>query len=220
MRSGRWTWRRGLGAAGLTLAGVIGLGAVLHLPVARPWLARLGAACPVRNVSADEVDALRRPALRALQGTTLAPRRPALGLALAAMGVEQAREWARRQGHSCVEKVRGLRYLQCQAPAQDLDLALAFDGRGVLVAVDAMRKGLSAESAARLGAGITQRLQTELGSPTEAAGEWSPAFLGAGPLRTTIVRYRFKDYAALVTATQVPGSGVIVREQYLSLTAG
>ena len=37
-------------------------------------------------------------------------------------------------------------------------------------------------------------------------------------MRTTQVRYRFLDYAAVVTATFVPETGVMVREQYLSLT--
>jgi hypothetical protein len=209
----------------------MGLGALLHLPAARPLLARLGAACPVRSVSAESVEAWRRPALRALQGEGPAPSRPALGLALEATGMDQAREWARSHGVACVETARGLRYLQCQGVSEQAlgqtgpggavnDLSLAFDGRGLLVGVDVLRSGLSAEAASRLGASITTRLRSELGTPTEAAGEWTPAFFGAGAMPTSIVRYRFRDYVALVTATRVPGSGVIVRELYLSVTAG
>ena len=53
------------------------------------------------------------------------------------------------RGVACAEKVRGLRYLRCRrVPAAALlladggsfdDLTLAFDGKGVLVAVDALR---------------------------------------------------------------------------------
>jgi hypothetical protein len=231
MRRGRWTWRRFLGTGALLLAALTGLGALLHLPAARPLLAWLGAPCPVRNVSADTVQALRRPALRALQGESAAPHRPALGLALEATRMDEAREWARRHGVACVGTVRGLHYLQCQRVSGRAlgltadsggvdDLSLAFDERGLLIGVDALRSGLSAESAARLGAGIITRLQSDLGAPTEAVGEWTPAFFGAGGMPTSIVRYRFRDYVALVTATRVAGSGVIVRELYLSVTEG
>jgi hypothetical protein len=38
-------------------------------------------------------------------------------------------------------------------------------------------------------------------------------------MRTAIVRFRFRDYVAVVTATHVPGAGVILRQQYLILGA-
>jgi hypothetical protein len=219
--------RRLLAATGLALGGLVVLVGLLHLPVARPLLARLGALCPVRTVSAAEVDAARGPALVALRGEAAAPSRPALGLRLDGTTDAQAREWARRNAVACVAPPRAAHTLRCtDVPPEALglpasrgrvpDVALGFDATGVLVAVDALQNGLSPRAAADAGAALVARLSAELGVPGERAGDWTAAHLD-GPLRTSIVRFRFRDYVATVTATHLPGSGVILREQYLSV---
>jgi hypothetical protein len=225
--AGRWPARRLLAVVGLTLGGIVVLGGVLHLPVARPLLARLGAPCPVRAVSAAEVDAARGPALAALRGEADARGRPALGLRLDATTVAEVRDWASRNGISCVAPPRAPHLLACtDVPAGALglptsqgrvpDVALAFDAKGVLVAVDALRRGLSPRAAAEAGTALVGRLSAELGAPSERAGDWTAEHLD-GPMRTSVVRFRFRDYVAVVTATHVPGSGVVLREQYLSV---
>ena len=223
--------RRALRWTALLAGGLVGAGAALHLPVARPLLGRLGMACPVRSVSAEQVDAARRPALRALQGGASAPRRPALGLALGGTREADARAWAARHGIACAENARAPRALMCQdvpptavgrtagSGAID-DLVLAFDAEGSLVAVDALRRGLTAASAASAGSAVEERLRRELGRPAEAAGQWSAAYFDGGAMRTSLLRYRFRDYLAFVTATHVPGRGVLLREQYLSGSGG
>jgi len=225
--AGRWPARRLLAASGLTLGGLVVLGGLLHLPVARPLLARLGAPCPVRTVSAAEVDAARGPALAALRGEAAAPSRPALGLRLDATTAADVRGWARQHGVSCIAPPRAAHTLACSdVPAVALglpasygrvpDVALAFDAKGVLVAVDALRRGLSPRDAADAGAALVSRLSADLGPPSDRAGDWTAEHLD-GPLRTSVVRFRFRDYVATVTATHLPGSGVILRQQYLSV---
>ena len=212
----------------LSVVGGMALVGVLHLPAARPILRLARSLCPVRDVSAAEVESARSPALRALRGRAPAPRRPALGFVLGVTRQEEAEKWASGRGVSCRLSTRGLGYLGCTNVPPDAlglspdegavaDLVLAFDGRGRLIGVDALRRGLPADRAAGAGAAIERRLRPDIGVPSEAAGEWSSAYLGAGPMRTRQVRYRFLDYAAVVTATFVPEAGVILREQYLSL---
>jgi hypothetical protein len=227
--AGRRHLRRLLAVCGLTLGGLVVLGGVLHLPVARPLLARLGAFCPVCAVSAAERDAARGPALAALRGEADAKSRPALGLRLDATTTAEVRAWASDNGISCVAPPRAAHALACSdVPAEALglpashgrvpDVVLAFDARDVLVAVDALRRGLTPHDAAAAGAALVARLSAELGAPGERSGDWTPEHLD-GPMRTSIVRFRFRDYLAVVTATHVPGSGVILREQYLSVPA-
>jgi hypothetical protein len=227
--AGRWHARRLLAIAGLTLGGLVVLGGLLHLPVARPLLARLGSLCPVRTVSAAEVAAVRGPALAALRGEAVAKSRPALGLRLDATTADDVRGWAEHHGVSCLAPKKAPHALACtDVPPEALglpaahglvpDVALAFDAEGVLVAVDALRRGLSPRDAAQAGTALVGRLSAELGAPSERSGDWTAEHLG-GPLHTSIVRFRFRDYVATVTATHMPGSGVILREQYLSVGA-
>lgn len=225
--AGRWHARRLLAVAGLALGGFVVLGGLLHLPAARPLLARLGAFCPVRTASAAEVDAVRGPALAALRGEAKAKSRPALGLRLDSTTAADVAEWARVNGVSCVAPPKRPHALACaDVPATALglpaslgrvpDVALAFDAKGVLVAVDALRRGLTPRDAADAGTVLVARLVSEAGAPAERAGDWTADHLD-GPMRTAVVRFRFSDYVAVVTATHVPGAGVLLREQYLSV---
>jgi hypothetical protein len=219
--------RRWLVGASLLLGVSVGALTLLHLPAARPWLSWLGARCPARRVSAQEVDVLRHSAIETLRGSAPAPSRPALGLRLEETRQEEVLRWAAERGLRCAAFVQGMSFVSCRdVPAAVLglgpeegtvtDLSVAFDARGRLVGVDALRSGLSGSEAAARSTPVLRRLREALGAPTEAQGEWSAGYLGGSALATSFVRYRFRDYLAFVTATHLPTSGVMLREQYLS----
>ena len=194
--------------------GVIATGAVgaLHLPAARPLLARFGVACPSRALTPEQVQAAREPALSRLRGGSEAPRRPALGLSLDGTTESQASAWALQRGLRCETSARGLRFLRCRDVPElavsgrgagvVADLTLTFGPEGRLIGVDALRTRLAAADAGGLHDHLAAALEHALGRPTESA----PGF----------VRYRFADYLASVTTLTLP-SGPAVREQYLSI---
>jgi hypothetical protein len=203
-RSVRWT-----AGAGVAITAAIG---ALHLPAARPLLARLGVACPAGTVTAEQVQAARRPALDALRGTKAAPRRPALGLALDVTTEADAAIWAQGRGFACEATSRGLKFLRCRdVPERALrsgrasgtvsDLTMTFGADGRLIGVDALRTRLAASVAGSLHSAIAADLARDLGVPPDSAQGF--------------VRYRFADYLASVTTLTLP-SGPAVREQYLS----
>jgi hypothetical protein len=57
---------------------------------------------------------------------------------------------------------------------------------------------------ARMDAGVAS-MREQLGALTREAGARSASYLAAGPMHTAIVSYRFKDYIADVSATNIPG---------------
>jgi hypothetical protein len=97
------------------------------------------------------------------------------------------------------------------------DLALTFGPQGHLVSVDAFTRGLPPAGAAAAFTSSDARLGTLLGPPTDRAGDGDLAALAHAPLATSRHRYRFSDYVAIVSVTNLP-SGLAVREQYLSAT--
>lgn len=212
----------------LCLALVCGLVALLHFPMARPLLVRLGVPCPVDSVLPADVAAMRTPALRKLQGSVRAP-------ATAMLEMHDSREadvraWTASRGLLCRDLVRGLHYLTCtDVPAETAggeahwppiqDLTFSFDESGALVGVDALRRGLSADEAASVASWISSRLSTTLGDPAGSAGQFGAEYLAADAFRTAFISYRFADYLVSLTAVNIPGSGVVVRERHLGARA-
>jgi hypothetical protein len=189
---------------------------LLHLPWARPLLARLGG-CPASRASPARVEAAQRRAWQALRGASAAPSRPALGFALAETTLAEVEAWGRARGLDC-ERLRDGALLRCAAvPAAALgvgptgtydDVSFGFrlrDGR--LVNVTALRGGLAAPAAAEAMREAAGRLAGELGPPQRLSAPGSePAFL----------QYRYVDYLADVTAMSVPRRGHAVREHYMA----
>ncbi|CAJ0774223.1 hypothetical protein [Ralstonia holmesii] len=64
--------------------------------------------------------------------------------------------------------------------------------------------------------GARYALRNALGMPTSTMGDPSPEVLSGSPLQTARLQYRFSDYVAIVTASNLPYAGLAVREQYLS----
>ena len=79
----------------------------------------------------------------------------------------------------------------------------------------AARAGAPVDGAAGAVEAITLRLARDLGQPTSTAGRVEAPYLAAAPLRTATMEYRYSDYMADVTATNLR-SGVAVREHYMS----
>jgi hypothetical protein len=214
----------------LALAVVGGGIGVFHLPMARPLLARAGIACPLDSVSAAKVETMHRAAAEASRGRQPAPSLDALGLTIRRNLAEDVQAWVRARGLSCTAVVRGLRYLSCaNVPASAVgetalgepiqDLTFTFDGQGVLVGIDALRSGLTGRSAALLASRLAHRLRESLGAPTENAASFSASDL-EGAFQTSYMRYRFRNYLVTLTAVQLPGRGVTVREAYVGVGNG
>jgi hypothetical protein len=204
--------------AGLTL--LIGL---LHTKAGRPLLARMGLACPVK-ASPEAVEAARLSSARLQRGAETAASRPALGFALDTMTLNDVKAWAARKNASCDELRIGL--MRCtDVPA----LAVGSTGPAInqldfgfapaterLVNISAWRNGMSGDAAAAQLAVVVDQMKAQLGAPTREAGSRSAGYLASGPMHTASVEYRFKDYIADVSATNIPGHGLLMREHYMS----
>jgi hypothetical protein len=216
MRAWKWSRRIGVGVAG-TIATI----GALHLPFARPLLARL-AGCPFSRVTPEQVEQAQRSALRKLRGPHAAPARPALGFDLDATTLLDVKAWARRNGIACEESRQGT-LLKCDTvPAARLisdgtgsidEVAFGFHlADHVLVNVTTLRTGIDGEAAAARLAEVATRLRRTLGDPA-AARLPVPGWDGSGP---AYVSYRFSDYLAEASAMRLPDRGVMVREHYVS----
>lgn len=222
--------RRGLrryampSVAALTVA--IGLVGAMHLKAARPVLAMLGVPCPVDNTTAEQVSALRASGLAHLRADQFAPARPVPGgFVLDGTTAEEAARWAHENGIACDDVKHGYSYLRCRGvDANKLGLAgppiselwLSFGPSGHIVGIDVYRRGMSASDTTAAWDGARDALRNALGMPTLTMGDASPEVLSRSPLQTARFQYRFSDYVAIVTASNLPYAGLAVREQYMS----
>ena len=208
-----------------TLAALTLLVGLLHTSLGRPLLARLGVGCPVQ-ASPEDVERARRDSARATRGSEPSPAQPALGFVLDEMTMADAQAWAEREQVSCEEQ-RGSTILMCShvraaalggSGGETTDeLVLAFSPKTKrLVNIATTEYGLDGTAAASRMARIVSNLEEKLGKPTREAGERSASYLAEAPMRTALVRYRFSDYQADVTATNLPGKGLMLREHYMS----
>jgi len=213
----KWTVR--LGGTALGATALIGL---LHMPVARTLLARIGG-CPFAGATPQEVERAQDRAFQVLRGSSPARHRPAMGFALETTTRKEIERWTRAHGLSC-ESSQGDTLVTCErVPAGALipgatgrfdQLAFGFrlaDHR--LVNVSSLTIGLEPGAAAGLLTSAASRLEAALGAP--ANKRLPPADWDAqGP---AYVAYRYSDYLAEVSAMNLPGRGVALREQYLSM---
>lgn len=208
------------------LAVAIGLVGAMHLKAARPVLAMLGVPCPVDQTTAEQVSALRASGLAHVRADRSAPVRPVPGgFVLDGTTAEQAARWAHENGVACDDVKHGYSYLRCRGvDANKLGLAgppvselwLSFGPGGRLIGIDVYRRGMTASDTTAAWNGATEALRKALGMPTSAVGDASPEALSGSPLQTARLQYRFADYLATVTASNLPYAGLAVREQYMS----
>ncbi len=64
---------------------------------------------------------------------------------------------------------------------------------------------------------VVAAMTQQLGAPTREAGSRSAGYLASVAMHTAIVEYRFKDYIADISATNIPGRGLMMREHYKAL---
>jgi len=205
------------------LAALTLLGGFLHTKAGRPLLASLGVGCPIK-ASPAAIEAARNGSARSQRGSEAATSRPALGFALDRMTLADVKAWADSQHVSCEDVRVGL--LRCtDVPVValggsgplinrlDFGFTLA-DGR--LVNISAWRNGLTGATAAAQMDAVVASMKESVGAPSREEGKRSAEYLAAGPLHTALVQYRFKDYIADVSATNIPGRGLSLREHYMS----
>jgi hypothetical protein len=218
-----WPRRLAWAAGGLlALTGAVGW---MHTPQGMAALRAAGVPCRASRASAADVMAVREIGLAQIRSGQAAPARAALGFALETTTRPQALAWAAGHGLACDRIDKGLRFLRCRGvdarslgitgpPVSELWLAFRADGR--LVSVDVYRRGLDDAGASEAWADAARRLRGELGAPSRAAGDASPRVLRASALQTARLEYRYRDFAATLTAANLPHAGLAVREQYLS----
>lgn len=215
--------------SGLLLTAVVG---VLHLHFAAPLLRRISPAslCPITRGSPEQIDrahAVGAAAIRAM-ATTTAPSRPALGFTLDKTTRADVDAWASRHGVSC-ESIGGNANLRRCADVPSVavgeassygpieEVSFELRGAGELVSVETMRRHLSPSAAAKLAAVLERSAASTLGAPSTTAGEAAESHLARGFLSSYVAEHTFTDYRATVTATNLGDTGVMVREQYLSV---
>ncbi|MGH7271535.1 MAG: hypothetical protein ACREJ3_13985, partial [Polyangiaceae bacterium] len=184
--------------------------------------------CPMAgaHMTAKEMEHARHMGLADHRGTVAAPSRPALGFALDATTLADVHAWADRAGVDCKDKHPGL--VVCAGvnpgtmgldPAEGTidELALGFNTRGLLVNETTFRSHLSPQVAASAARDIVSSLVAKLGPAKESAGAFDAARLSS-PSATSIstVSYLYRDYVAEVSAMNLPNSGPLIREHYMS----
>jgi hypothetical protein len=194
-----------------------------HTPAGRPLLARLGgtsSGCPVgAQATPAQLEAQRAAAMAPLRGLDPTPSHGALGLAIDTSAPADVRAWAQEHGLTC-EKGLIQSAIRCEgsvAAGAIRDVYARFDEAERLVTLDAFRAGDTGALASARFDERKSRLDAELGPPAETTGEATAAYLEAEPLRRAAIAYRFRDYAADVSAVNHASGGVVVREQYRSI---
>lgn len=203
------------------LAAAIGL----HTSAGRKLLG--AGACPWggQAPSAERLEEFRTKSAAPLKANARAQARPAFGFELDKSTKGDLTAWAIRASATCKEEIGGAA-MRCEGAGGGIvaeaggipirDAFFRFDPRGVLVGVDLMRDGTDGEKAASLLTAVTARIAREAGPPTTVQGTASSAHL-SGYLDRAATEFRFADYAADVSATNLGEQGVVVREQYRSL---
>lgn len=226
----RWL-RIGVGGLGsvLLLTGLIG---ALHFPFAAPLLRALlpGAICPVMRGTPAQID--RAHAIGAAEirsaAATPAPTRLALGFQLGVTRRSDLDAWASRYEVSCHpiagnDNLRRCTDVPPAAVGEPADLGkleeVTFELRssGELVNVQTLRRRLSPVQAAHTVEQLEHAAAAGLGAPSTEGGKPTVAHLSRGLLSTYVAVHVFTDYRATISATNLAPTGMMVREEYLSL---
>jgi hypothetical protein len=203
-----------VGSAGAAL--VIGLVGVGHTRLGRPLLARVSG-CPVagREATPEQIETLRRKTTPALKGTMRAAARPANGFTLDRSTRSEVIAWGEEMHATCNEELSGA-IVRCEHAADIEDALFRFDPKGVLVGVDLMHASTDGTTAVKEIDELTGKIEKAAGPPASVRGTHTSEWINA-PLREIRAEFRFTDYAADLTATNLGDRRIVVREQYRSI---
>ena len=216
--------RRLLIWSGGAIAAFLAVSLVVHLPFvqhAMGWTNRDGTgACPF-----GQGDARVASAPAPVRTGSDALSRPALGFTLAVTTRAELLAWATEHRIACTEK-RGGTQLDCADIPSTLladhggNLAgtstwFELDDRGVLYAIKTVRRTEDVTRVAEAFAATNAALTVRAGSPAQRAGSADPATLTSGAFQQASSEYRFRDYRAVIRATNM-GDGYVLTESYTS----
>lgn len=196
-----------------------------HTPWGRPILGWFSGVpgCPLGFDDADPVqtEVFRTNILRKnTAGAAPSRATPALAFDLGRSTRADVETWAKSLGLACESKRQGS-VLNCpNASAADTasppidELHLQFDPQGTLVAVNVFRKETKGPSAVAFMTERVSGLQQQVGPPTKADGKLDASWLDGGAFHVARQEFRYKDYLAVVSATNMGARGVRLREEY------
>jgi hypothetical protein len=205
----------------------VGIMGFMHTPWGYRVLEFFGVGCPYADISPEAIEQARLDSAHRNRKEQRTPARPALGFELDATTPNQIDEWAKKHNITC-ETARKGTFKKCLfVPAEALEgpqeteikeVAFQFtpDAK-FLVNMTVLHTGLSSPQAADKLKKISTVLKDSLGEPHRITGTASAEYLAGGYLRTATYAYKFHDYMAQVTATNVGKSGVLVRQHYMSI---
>lgn len=208
----------------------VAVAGIAHTPIGRPLLGLLARAggCPVPmgdlvKATPEERDAHREKQLAAVRGESPARARFAEGFVLDETTRGEARAKLEASGATCQPGLSGS--LTCVAvPGAALlangdtsadDVTFAFNAADKLVGVDVTRFTQDADEAAKAYESLTRRLTESAGPSATTTGQGTAAYLAGGALRQARTDFRFSDYVAHVSATNM-GPRFALRESYRS----
>jgi hypothetical protein len=209
---------------------------LLHMPVGlRLWSKVTGAPCPFGHggdkLSMAQLDAAwQRSAIR-VRGKVAAKAQPALGFTLLQTTREAALSWAQDHGVKCTGKRETLG-LECevkdfsQLPASRFlaapgTLFLRFDAQDRLRSVSASQQAPAAAAAVAILQRLVNDVHTQAGPATVQQGTVDTAYLQNNALAQVLREFRFSDYNAQLSATNMGALGYFAMSQsYSSLADG
>ena len=211
----------------LLAVGIIGFA---HTKTGRPLLAYIPGMgkCPLgfgANLSPARRDAARKTALAPFKGKERAAARPALGFALDETSRHDIEQWASTHAVTCKSPDPSNTQLLCSdvprgaltgAQHDSEEVRFGFDSADRLVSVRAATNRLGPTDAIASVVSAETQVGSAVGPATSTTGVRDPATLET-PLAQASSSFRYSDYRAEISATNVGGSRVRVIEQYQAI---
>jgi hypothetical protein len=164
------------------------------------------------------VEAYRVDRLRSRAGAKRARTTPALDWKLGATTRSEVDGWVQANALQCETQRQGS-VLQCrnieqQGAAPIANLHLQFDSASRLVAVDVQRSEVCGSEAVAHLRHLQARLESSVGPATSRRGKLDASYLEAQRFANAATEFRYHDYLAKLSASNLHTTGIAVREQY------
>lgn len=192
-----------------------------------------GGACPLgydQNGSPADVEAARQRSVAQFKGAAPSQRRPALGFSLGETTRQQVDAWITEHHLTCGARQGPTRVTCTGVPDSALpegyrglaidELYLQYNPQDRLVSVGTVRSAQTPEPVSRAHGAVVAELTRQLGGPSSTAGQPETTYLAGGALRQARAEFRFSDYYATSSATNVGRGRFVVSERYEQLTDG